>query len=76
MSKEKLLLSFGAMAPSLDRQLESVGLDCDFKRLAHYQADADAITRLAIRGLLPDSAVKTARKRLVRALGQEVTRSK
>ena len=52
---------FGALCGSLDEQ----GFDDDDGRL---QQDADAITRLHVRGLLTESAVHSARKKLAKQL--------
>lgn len=57
-------LHFGALAPTLKEQLkEHVIDDTDLK---HFQRDADAITRLAVRGLITDSTKMRAHKVLMR----------
>jgi len=67
-------LEFGALAPPLREQLKDAGLVIRYKRnLAHYQRDADAITRIVIRGLISDSQARTARKRLMRRIAAGIT---
>lgn len=62
---------FGALVPSIEEQLKGQGLGYtgNFSEIStskkHIQRDADAITRLHLRGYLPDSTVKKARKRLM-----------
>lgn len=55
-----MVIIFGATAPKLSAQVQ--GLD------AQYDLDADAITRLHVRGLLPDAEAHRARRRLVRKI--------
>lgn len=64
-----MTIVFGAMAPKLKRQLAGA-LPASFfdDDVPHWQADADAITRLAIRRLLPEAQVVMARNRLVRSI--------
>jgi len=57
-------LHFGALVPQLKEQLEGYGVDST--DIEHFQKDADAIVRLAIRGLIPDSTKITANRRLMR----------
>lgn len=53
-------IRFGAMAPYLSEQIP--GLD------EQYDIDADCITRLHIRGILPDAETHKARKRLLKKI--------
>lgn len=61
-----LQIDFGALAPKIGEQVAAAGLTADRDGVAQCQKDADALTRLAVRGLLPDSAIRNGRKRLVK----------
>lgn len=63
-------IAFGALCDSIAKQLRTQGYR--LKSVAPYQKDADAITRLVIRGLLPDSQANAARKRLMKDIGDEL----
>jgi hypothetical protein len=56
-------IEFGALARPLYHQIRGY---LPAASLRHFQADADAITRLKIRGLIPDKAAERARLRLIR----------
>lgn len=56
---------FGALAPSLIEQLAG---HVDATTLAILDADADAITRLYVRGYLAPSVADRARKKLVKEI--------
>ena len=72
--KRKLVLSitFGAFARPMRSQLKGRGIDRE--TMKHFQADADALTRLVVRGLLNDSEALRARKRFVDRIAEKVTR--
>jgi hypothetical protein len=53
----------GATAPLLAKQL---GLSV--REVKHWQLDADAITRLAVRGMLSEAERHRARRRLVKQI--------
>jgi len=61
---------FGALAPKLGDQLK--GIDVAKTEVIHWQKDADAITRLAIRLLLSDAEIHKARQRLVKSINKEL----
>ena len=63
-------IRFGAMAPKLKVQLYQIENRLSDEQIEHYQKDADAITRLRIRGLLNHSETAKAEKRLVKKLEQ------
>ena len=63
MSEAPQHLAFGALAPTLAQQLGVSKI-----ATAVWQKDADAITRLAIRGMLTDGETRAARLRLVKEL--------
>jgi hypothetical protein len=58
-----LKLSFGALAPPL-----AVQAGCHADVLQHEQQDADAIARLAVRGIATESEVHKMRQRLVKRI--------
>ena len=63
LGKEKLGITFGAMATPLRKQLEMTGMDVG--SINHFQRDADAVTRLHVRGFLTDAETRKARIRLI-----------
>lgn len=64
----KLELTFGAMAPDIAQQLAYQGLTAKPRAIDHWQKDADAITRLAVRGILSDAAKSAARRKLLKTI--------
>mgnify|MGYP001582550218 CR=1 FL=1 len=60
-----LQLDFGAMAPKIAEQITAAGLTANPAEIAHCQKDADALTRLIVRGLLSESTIRNGRKRLM-----------
>lgn len=63
-------IALGALAPSLTEQLAGM---IDEKELSVLDADANAITRLYIRGYMSSSQVEVSRKRLVKNIDKELT---
>lgn len=61
----QLTLSFGAMAPKPSQQIHGLS--------PHFDKDADAITRLLIRGIITPSEADKARKRLVKEIAKEIS---
>lgn len=59
-------IQMGAFAPSLSEQGFADLIDAN--TLDHLQKDADAISRLSVRGIIPDSVAGKARERLVRTI--------
>lgn len=57
---------FGALAPPIYEQL-----DTDEELMAHYQMDADAVVRLAVRGMLSEAETHRARKRILKRVIRE-----
>ena len=53
-------IHMGALSPKLSDQIPGLP--------DHFDRDADAITRLKVRGLMTDSEGDKARKRLVKAI--------
>lgn len=69
-----LYIGFGALAEPIIEQLRRQGF------VAHYgvqadtwQKDADAITRLAVRGLISETTASSARRRLTKTISAGVT---
>ena len=68
-----IAIRFGAMANRLEAQLRAQGFEARKIDIAHWQDDADAVARLAIRGLLTETETAKARKRLLKAISLGVT---
>lgn len=64
----KLSIQFGAMAPLLESQLGHQGMRLVGSKLMHIQKDADALARLAVRGVLSDGETRNARRRLLKVI--------
>jgi hypothetical protein len=64
----KINLTFGSMAAPLVQQLGVQGINAPTKLLDHWQKDADAISRLAVRGFLTDTETNRARRRLLQTI--------
>lgn len=62
----KISVQFGAFAPPLREQVGVRGIQA-----TRLQRDADAITRLAVRGLLSDAETGRARRRLMKRILQQ-----
>ena len=60
---------FGALSPNIETQLSSQGLTFN-GNVEALQNDIDAITRLAVRGLLTDSAINAARKKIMKNISK------
>jgi len=65
MDRRRLEISFGALSPALAEQISAYGLNLD---CSQYQRDADAVTRLSVRGILPDGEARKARRRILKAM--------
>jgi hypothetical protein len=70
-SDPALVLHFGALAPKLGYQIATQGFQFVRINVRHAQRDADAVTRLLVRGLISERAGETARQKILR----DVTRS-
>ena len=70
-----LKLVFGAIVPNIGQQLRDAGFTASKNGdIEHWQKDADAITRLIVRGLLTDSAGTVARRKLMKKITAGVGR--
>lgn len=61
-----LSIEFGALVPPLAQQLKGTSLRPG--QIKHFQADADAICRLVVRGLLSPGQAHLVRKRLFKRI--------
>ena len=68
MNSREFGVYFGALSPTLAEQLQEAGLDYDEDTIDHLNRDAEAITRLSVRGVLPDSQAQAARKKLMKKI--------
>ena len=65
MGSRKVNISFGAMSRPIADQLKEQGLSLRPESCRHYQRDADAIVRLAIRGYLSAAPCRKMRQRII-----------
>ena len=61
--ESRIGFKFGALSPKLSVQLSEMGYS--IKSIKTFQDDADAITRLVVRGFIPDGAARKARQKIV-----------
>jgi len=57
-------LAVGAMAESIEKQLAYFGIE--IKNADFYQEDLDSVTRLLIRGFIPQSVADKARNKIIK----------
>ena len=62
----KVQIAMGAFAPKISVQLADMGFDEN--QLEAIDKDADAITRLYVRGLIPATQRDAARRKLVKSI--------
>lgn len=67
----ELKLSFGAISPPIEQQLQEQGLTLGVSA-PKFERAADAIVFLRIHSYLTQSAVDSARKKLVKEIAKEV----
>lgn len=65
-------ITFGALAPTIAEQLDEASLQYEEKDADHFNRDAEAITRLHIRDLIPDGQAEKARQKVVKKIGEAV----
>jgi hypothetical protein len=70
----EVTIGFGGCVPKLRDQ--EVGLLIPKNRIEGFEQDAEAITRLYIRGLLPEAQTEKARKRLIKAIIKSIEKGK
>jgi len=68
-------IHFGALCPSIAEQLIEQGVVTIPDDINHFQEDADAVTRLVIRGLITDSQASAARRKLLKKIVREVEKA-
>lgn len=66
----ELKLSFGAMSPPIEQQLQEQGLTLGISA-PKYERAADSIVFLRIHSYLTQSAVDSARKKLMKEIARE-----
>ena len=66
-------ICLGALAPGIAKQLDEQGISYDPKVIEFIQKDADAITRLVVRGFISTSVTQYARKKLIRKMQEALT---
>lgn len=64
MPTDRIFLHFAPLAPPLADQLAEQGVTLPTEDVEHFQHDADAVTRLYLRGLIPFSQAGKVRERL------------
>lgn len=69
-----LKLRFGAMPPFIREQLIEQGFTFENNEIEHFQKDADAITRLRVRGLIPDSQIDKMNKKLINKIASCISK--
>lgn len=77
--KATLALNFGALCHPIAKQLKDQGVRMNVGirgSATIWQKDADAITRLAVRQLLPDAAARSARKKLLKKIIRGIEQGK
>ena len=74
--KGEIEIEFGGLAPPILDQLREQGVKASVLSSVdalNLQKDADAILRLAVRGILPSAEVHKARKRLFNRMAREIS---
>lgn len=72
-SLERMIdISFGALADPIEQQLLSQNLPYIPEAVRHFQLDLDAIIRLAVHGLLPDSQRRQLQHKLFKRIFNHV----
>ena len=79
-SEQSFRIEFGAFAPPLREQLIAAGYTTKdvkaSKDLTHCQFDADAVSRLSVRGIITQSSADSARKKIVKKIGSLIEKQK
>ena len=65
-------LIMGALAPTIGSQLRQQKIEINAEDIARADLDAEAITRLYIRGYMPESVAERMRKRLINRLAAKI----
>lgn len=64
-------IHFGALAPPLREQMKEQGVPIDDNAAEHLERDIDAVNRLRVRGLLPDSQAHKVHQKIMRKIEQQ-----
>jgi hypothetical protein len=74
MSRTRVHISFGALAPPIDKQLreQDCKLDMDPLQRGYLQRDADEVSRLRVRSILTEGESDKARKRIMQIITKHV----
>jgi len=66
-------ISFGALSPRIEEQLQEQGLRLDMEPLQrhHLQRDVDEVSRLRVRCVLTESESDKARKRIMQIIKKQ-----
>lgn len=70
--KKELGIYFGAISDAIGVQLSQQGFKYDQKVVEQFEKDADALTRLRMRGLLTDSITDNINKKLFKKIERHV----
>lgn len=65
-----MYLHFGALCDPLNKQLNKQGYSLSEKESERFQKIADAIIMLKIHGIIPDSVVRNAEKKLMKKIAE------
>jgi hypothetical protein len=70
---DSIEIRFGALCPPICEQIEAQGLVArEWLEIKAIQADADAVARLLVRGLISNLQARVARKRIVEAVTRAI----
>jgi len=69
-NQPEVQLRYGAMSDTISKQLTVQGFKFDKKLCEHWQKDADAITRIRIRGILTANQTEKARIKLLNIIAK------
>lgn len=72
MSESKFTLILGALSPLPSEQIRAHGLT--LQNAGVYDADAVAISRLSVRGLVSDGEIHRARQRLTKQIQKAIVK--
>lgn len=72
---EKLSITFGSMCEPIVQQLARQGLAiADGRKIDQIQMDADAITRLVVRGIISEASARRARQKVFFGIKKEAAK--
>lgn len=71
--KSNFQIACGALSPRLKEQFEKAGIRAKAKDVRRWQYIADAITACYLHHVITDSATNSAREKLVKRIGRELS---